>query len=336
MEVRWLNDFIALAHTRHFSRAADQQNVTQPTFSRRIKLLEEEMGALLINRNTLPLSLTPAGEVFLRSAERITALLADTREQCQRIQADDTERLNFATSQSLYISLYQSWLKPLGERLDLTFDYDLNSSKWGAREFADALLSGSTDLMLTYWHPDMSLFSAEQAQLLQHITVNHEQLLLCSASNAAGEPVHAAGRDRGSRGSLPCIVYDDDALLGPVVKSTMESVDLGVSLEVVCSEKHCIGVKALVKGGFGVGWLPGRLVRTALQHRQLALIDQVQSCIPLEVRLYRLRNNSHSQLTYLWESLERQGAQLLGEQTDEVDGHGVSKDPASRVRTYSP
>ncbi|MGB8711722.1 MAG: LysR family transcriptional regulator, partial [Onishia taeanensis] len=60
MELRWLEDFIALARTRHFSRAADEQNVTQPTFSRRIKLLEEEMGTTLINRQTLPLSLTPA------------------------------------------------------------------------------------------------------------------------------------------------------------------------------------------------------------------------------------------------------------------------------------
>ncbi|MEC8082055.1 MAG: LysR family transcriptional regulator, partial [Pseudomonadota bacterium] len=29
MEIRWLEDFIALAKTRHFSRAADEQNVTQ-------------------------------------------------------------------------------------------------------------------------------------------------------------------------------------------------------------------------------------------------------------------------------------------------------------------
>ncbi len=53
MEIRWLEDFIALARTRHFSRAADEQHVTQPTFSRRIKLLEEEMGVTLINRQTV-------------------------------------------------------------------------------------------------------------------------------------------------------------------------------------------------------------------------------------------------------------------------------------------
>ncbi|WP_315980682.1 LysR family transcriptional regulator [Aliamphritea spongicola] len=64
MEIRWLEDFIALARTRNFSRAADDRNVTQPTLSRRIKLVEEEMGVTLIDRNTLPLSLTAAGKCF--------------------------------------------------------------------------------------------------------------------------------------------------------------------------------------------------------------------------------------------------------------------------------
>ena len=80
MEIRWLEDFLALARTRHFSRAAEQQHVSQPTFSRRIKLLEESMGTTLINRQTLPLSLTPAGEVFQELCERITRDVRDTRD----------------------------------------------------------------------------------------------------------------------------------------------------------------------------------------------------------------------------------------------------------------
>ena len=86
METRWLDDFIALAHTRHFSRAADERNITQPTLSRRIKMLEEEMGVTLIDRNTLPLGLTPAGEIFLASAQQIARLAKDTRAQCKEIK----------------------------------------------------------------------------------------------------------------------------------------------------------------------------------------------------------------------------------------------------------
>ncbi|MDD9877297.1 MAG: LysR family transcriptional regulator [Magnetovibrio sp.] len=36
MELTWLEDFIVLARTRHFSRAALERHVSQPAFSRRI------------------------------------------------------------------------------------------------------------------------------------------------------------------------------------------------------------------------------------------------------------------------------------------------------------
>ena len=40
MEIKWLEDFVTLADTSSFSRAAELRNVTQPAFSRRIKQLE--------------------------------------------------------------------------------------------------------------------------------------------------------------------------------------------------------------------------------------------------------------------------------------------------------
>ena len=40
MDHKWLEDFIALARERSFSRAAEQRHVTQPQFSRRIRALE--------------------------------------------------------------------------------------------------------------------------------------------------------------------------------------------------------------------------------------------------------------------------------------------------------
>src|SRR5690625_7583325 len=93
MELRWLEDFIALARTQHFSRAAEEQHVTQPTFSRRIKLLEEEMGVTLINRQTLPLSLTPAGEEFLTLCEQVTERVRLTHERLRDIHAGQIRRV---------------------------------------------------------------------------------------------------------------------------------------------------------------------------------------------------------------------------------------------------
>ena len=61
MEIRWLQDFLAVAETGNFTRAAEQRNASQAAFSRRIQQLEAWVGAALIDRSIIPTRLTPAG-----------------------------------------------------------------------------------------------------------------------------------------------------------------------------------------------------------------------------------------------------------------------------------
>ena len=109
MEVRWLEDFLALARTRHFSRAAELQPVSQPTFSRRIKLLEEAMGSTLINRQTLPLSLTTAGEIFRELCERITRDVRDTRARITALEAEVSARISVGSTPGLFLRFDPRW-----------------------------------------------------------------------------------------------------------------------------------------------------------------------------------------------------------------------------------
>jgi hypothetical protein len=56
MDIMWLEDFIKLADEGNFSRAAEARNLTQPAFSRRIRALEEWVGATLVDRDTIRFS----------------------------------------------------------------------------------------------------------------------------------------------------------------------------------------------------------------------------------------------------------------------------------------
>ncbi len=69
MEIKWVEDFLALNRTRNFTKAADFRNVTQPAFSRRIRGLEAWLGNSLFDRTSKPLRLTQAGERFVPIAE---------------------------------------------------------------------------------------------------------------------------------------------------------------------------------------------------------------------------------------------------------------------------
>lgn len=64
--------FVAVANVRSFTRAADQVGVAQPTLSRALRALEDELGSPLINRGSV-VTLTPAGEAVLPLARRMLA-----------------------------------------------------------------------------------------------------------------------------------------------------------------------------------------------------------------------------------------------------------------------
>ncbi|MBI1416844.1 MAG: LysR family transcriptional regulator [Limimaricola sp.] len=64
MDIKALSDFLCLAETRNFGRAAQMRNVTVSGLSRRIKSLENWVGAELIDRGATPIALTEAGEEF--------------------------------------------------------------------------------------------------------------------------------------------------------------------------------------------------------------------------------------------------------------------------------
>src|SRR5471030_856419 len=58
MDSNWLKDFLAVLDEGSFSRAAERRAITQPAFSRRIRALEEWVGASLFDRTTHRIRLT--------------------------------------------------------------------------------------------------------------------------------------------------------------------------------------------------------------------------------------------------------------------------------------
>ena len=74
MEIRVLRYFIEVARTGSLTRAADVLHITQPSLSKQIKLLENELGQKLFRRGHYKMILTEVGRSFLARAEAIVDL----------------------------------------------------------------------------------------------------------------------------------------------------------------------------------------------------------------------------------------------------------------------
>ena len=80
MEIRTLKYFLTVAREENITKAAEVLHITQPTLSRQLAQMEQELGVKLLNREARRITLTDEGILLRRRAEEIVSL-ADKTEQ---------------------------------------------------------------------------------------------------------------------------------------------------------------------------------------------------------------------------------------------------------------
>ena len=94
MELRHLRYFVAVANELNFTRAAESLRLAQPSLTRQIHNLEEELGVRLLDRTKNQVSLTEEGRRFLVDARKLVSLSVESVSAMQRLSHGDNEKLN--------------------------------------------------------------------------------------------------------------------------------------------------------------------------------------------------------------------------------------------------
>jgi LysR family hydrogen peroxide-inducible transcriptional activator len=158
-ELRYL---VAVADLRHFGRAADRCNVTQPTLSSQLRKLEEGLGVPLVERTTRSVTLTPVGEQIVTHARHMLEA-ADTISEIARHRHGtlmSTLRLGIIPTLSPYIlPLLLNKLHARFPDLRLVLREDLTDNLMMALDShaLDVLLIALPDVVDDY--PTMALFN---------------------------------------------------------------------------------------------------------------------------------------------------------------------------------
>ncbi len=96
MEIQYIFEFLELAKTRSFSETASKLYISQSSLSKHLILLEEEVGAVLFDRNSRNVSLSDYGKLYLPYARRMWSLYRESLLRVEREKAGRSRNISIA------------------------------------------------------------------------------------------------------------------------------------------------------------------------------------------------------------------------------------------------
>ena len=100
MDIRVLRYFLTIAREESFSRAAQTLYLSQPTLSRQIRDMEEELGVTLFVRTNRNLVLTKEGMRLRKRAQEIVDLMDKTQSEFQEAEEEVTGDIHIGTGET--------------------------------------------------------------------------------------------------------------------------------------------------------------------------------------------------------------------------------------------
>jgi len=286
MELKWLEDFVAVAKLRNFSHAAHARHTTQSALSRRIKALEIWYGASLFDRSTYPVVLTDAATAFLPLAEQIVADLYRSRREARAKLGASGRTIGFTMPHSLAVSFFPGWWHRQRGLRDHTAtviaaDFD---------ECVELLLSGACPFLLCYRHD--ALPDGLESHGLRGVQVGHDRLVPASATDDDGN----ARFDLSAQGDAPTplLAYTKTSFLGKIASMLHARLEAYVDVTLRYESALVEALKAETLLGEGVAWLPEAMIGPELRAGKLQIVGDASLSAPLQIWLYRRASSATS------------------------------------------
>ena len=145
METHQVRYFLVLARTLNFTKAADECNVTQPSLTRAVKKLEDELGGPLFHRERANTHLTELGRAMLPHLEQSYLAAQSARALAEALKRGDIAPLRLGFTNSVSSRLFTHVLQ--GVRSGVP-NFELAVEAGPEIQVCDAMLKGNADLVV--------------------------------------------------------------------------------------------------------------------------------------------------------------------------------------------
>src|SRR6185295_15707931 len=173
MELRHLRYFVAVAEELNFTRAAEKLRLAQPSLTRQIHNLEEEIGVRLLDRTRNQVSLTEEGQRFLVDARRLVTLSLESVRAVQKFSRGESGQLNIGYLFKFNFNLLPATLATFYEACP---EIAVNLFDMSPAEQLRALETRKIDLAFVGLRP--SVASKHMAELAWECVAHHDVVVV--------------------------------------------------------------------------------------------------------------------------------------------------------------
>lgn len=289
MRLEWIDDILAVLECGSLTKAADRRFLTQSAFTRRVRLIEESIGAELFDRRRKPVTLMAGVAALEPELRELRARLRRLQQGLKTAAGQGRGTLSFACQHAITTTV-SPWIVRALTTKDGT---SVKVRSGNQDECLMLLLAGEVDFTVMYALPDEH--AGLLARAFESVLLGHDVLLpVCIPALRASV----------STGQIPVISYPSDVFLGQIFDRNIAS-SMPAELRIVTKAETALTLAALqfALGGIGIAWLPHSLVSDALASEQLIRIDDILPKQALEVRLIRFPDHRTVQTDAGWQEI---------------------------------
>lgn len=294
MKLAWLDDLVALAETGNLTKAAERRNVSQPAFSRRIRIIEEWLGASVVEHGSKPARVSPAIHRHIDDIKEMSRGLRRLRNDVRGWDKSQ-RRLSIATQHTLSVTFFPSFIRSLQSSNPQSI---IRLRSANRDESYAMLMTGQAAILVAYETADFPL--AVDTTLLEKVRIHRD--IVIPVAEKSMVPVLLQSDDRQV---MKVIGFPDNVFFGQILNAHVfpRLTQAGADIATVCETALVPAVMQLALAGVGVAWLPRSIVGELDQHHRLQDLSGRLPSYEIDVIAARLKTPRATFAELAWQRL---------------------------------
>jgi DNA-binding transcriptional LysR family regulator len=274
MELSEIEAFVVINRAGGFTRAAELLHLSQPAVSRRIELLERELGAPLFERLSSGIRLTEAGQAFLPYAQQVLAAISDGRAAVHALEEEELGTITLALVGTLASTQLTAHLQAFQHRYPRVHLL-LRTAR--SAEVSALVQQGDAHLGLRY-------FADPRPEIRSLLTINEPLLVICAAHSrflSSEAPTGAAALMGVPWVTFPLGAGSTGEPFARLLEQQLLRRELDTAERIVIDS--LTAQKRLIEADFGIGLLPASSIEEELRLGTIRVlpIAALQTSVPV-------------------------------------------------------